>query len=140
MRHVRSWNDLAPYGIIPLTGEACGLMFRILFDLTERGRRIVGRCFGIPKMTLGEQWNGGSEDDPHVGSIMLSQDMLVPIAIFAMLDTGCTEVWLFDGYVMGIEKDNPIESLREIYTPLRVLRAAGTAGDRNVHCMSGRVE
>lgn len=41
MKTVRRWDDLAEFGIVPLTGEACGLMYRILCDLTDRGKRIV---------------------------------------------------------------------------------------------------
>ena len=35
MKTITCWNDLTAYGISPLTGEACGLMYRILFDVTE---------------------------------------------------------------------------------------------------------
>ena len=73
MKTISSWNDLQPFGIIPLTGEACGLMYRILFDVTETGRNGVAKCFGIPKITLAEAWNRGTKEHPHVGSIMLTQ-------------------------------------------------------------------
>ena len=59
-------------GIIPLTGESCGLGYRILFDVTEQGRAVIGRWLGIPDIKLAESWNRGSDDDPHVGSILLS--------------------------------------------------------------------
>jgi hypothetical protein len=41
------WNDLRSFGIIPLTGKACGLKFRSLFDLLRerfeaRGYRELG--------------------------------------------------------------------------------------------------
>src|SRR5688500_15596888 len=94
MQWIHSFHDLSRYGIDPLTGEACGLMFRILFDCTERGRTILAKCFGVPDLTLAEPWNRGSADDPHVGSIMLAQCMLQPIAVFALLESGCTECWL----------------------------------------------
>jgi hypothetical protein len=140
MQHVRSWNDLEPFGIVPLTGESCGLAYRILFDLTERGGRIVGRCFGIGDMKLAPPWNGGSADDPHVGSIMFAPEALTPIAVFALLDAGCQEVWLMKEEVIGIESADEIPRGREVYRPRRALRAAGTAGDRNVHVFTGRLE
>src|SRR5215831_7531739 len=65
MKTVTCWNDLQPLGIIPLTGEACGLMYRILFDVTEKGRKVLSKCYGIPNMSLPEPWNSGSKDDPH---------------------------------------------------------------------------
>src|SRR5437868_5108275 len=103
MRSITCFNDLRPYGIDALTGEACGLGFRILCDVSEKGRQILAKAFGIPSLTLPASWNPGSKDDPHTGSIMLAQEMLVPIAIFALLEGGCTEVWLVrDGGVIGI--------------------------------------
>jgi hypothetical protein len=41
-------------GIIPLTGEACGLMYRILFDVTASGKRVLEKCFGTPNLNLPE--------------------------------------------------------------------------------------
>lgn len=146
MKTINCWNDLAAFGIIPLTGESCGLMYRILFDCTEQGRRIIGKCLGLPALVLAEPWNSGSKDDPHVGSIMLSHELLVPIAVFALLETGCTECWLHtQGNVVGFERsDAPeqIERYRSIYDGkiARRLGYRGTAGDRNVHQMSGRVQ
>ena len=92
MKTVASWNDLRPFGIEPLTGEACGLMWRILFEVTGRGRRIVGKCFGVPGIMLAEPRNRGTVAEPHVGSIMLTQEALVPLAVFALLENGCAEV------------------------------------------------
>src|SRR5262245_57095429 len=92
MKTVTFWNDLQPFGIIPLTGEACGLMYRILFDVTATGRQVVAKCFGIPNINLPEPWNRGTQEDPHVGSIMLSHEALTPLAVFALLENGCKEV------------------------------------------------
>lgn len=47
MLHVACFDDLRPYGIIALTGESCGLMYRILCDVTERGRLILAKALGI---------------------------------------------------------------------------------------------
>src|ERR1700676_1402380 len=91
----------------PLTGEACGLSYRILCDVTEHGRMIFAKALGIPKLTLPEPWNRGTTTDPHVGSVMLPFEMLVPLAVFALLESGCTEVWLVrEGGVIGIEPDD----------------------------------
>jgi hypothetical protein len=94
MKTVACWNDLRPYGIEPLTGEACGLMWRILFDVTEKGRRVVGKCFGVPNIVLAEPWNRGTAEEPHVGSIMLTAEALLPLAVFALLENGCPEAYL----------------------------------------------
>jgi hypothetical protein len=85
MRTIASWKDLEPYGIMPLTGEACGLMYRILFDVTELGASIFRKCYGLARnSTLGEAWNRGSPEAPHIGSVMLSNEAMVPLGIFAL--------------------------------------------------------
>jgi hypothetical protein len=145
VKTIGSWNDLQPFGIIILTGEACGLGYRILFDVTEQGRKIVGRCFGVPNIVLGEAWNRGSTEDPHVGSILLTQEMLIPLAVFALLEGGCKEAYLMGQVVIGIEPDDPpdaADTMRKVYRVeyARRFSYGGTAGDRNTHMMSGRVE
>ena len=38
MKTIGSGKDWQPFGIVPRPGEGCGLMYRMLFDATERGR------------------------------------------------------------------------------------------------------
>lgn len=146
MKTISCLKDLEPFGVVPLTGEACGLMYRILCDVTERGRRVLARCLGVPNLTLADPWNRGSKDDPHVGSVMLAPQLLVPVGVFALLEHGCTEVWLYaNGSLLGVEpSDTPerIELCRAMCPEalVRTFAPRGTAGDRNVHVMSGRVE
>lgn len=146
MKTIACFNDLMPFGIDPLTGEACGLSYRILCDVTEHGRAVFAKALGIPKLALPEPWNRGTATDPHIGSVMLPFEMLVPLAVFALLEGGCTEVWLVrEGGVVGIEPgDSPeiLEANRRLVGDrlVRTLGYRGTAGDRNVHVMSGRVE
>jgi hypothetical protein len=144
MKSITCWNDLEPFGIIPLTGEACGLCYRILFDLTEKGRAILATCFGIPQFKFAEPWNRGAASDPHVGSVMLSREMLIPIAVFALLESGCTEAWHVGESVIGIEASHSepdIELFRKFHEKdfRRRFAYQGTAGSRNRHEMSGRV-
>jgi hypothetical protein len=146
MKTVSGWKDLEPYGILPLTGEACGLMYRILCDVTEPGAAIFRKCFGLARgSVLGEAWNRGTAEAPHVGSVMLSQESLVPLGIFALLESGCTEAYVLNGIVIGLEVDDPpdtLETMCRVYKAecWRRFRYGGTAGDRNVHQMSGRTE
>ncbi len=145
MKIISSFRELEPFGLIILTGEACGLGYRILFDVTAAGKKVVEKCFGIPNMTFAEAWNRGTAETPHVGSIMLSQEMLVPLAVFACLENGCTEASRMDDFVIGIEAGDPADKavqMEQLYRVQRVrrFRYAGTAGDRNVHQMTGRVE
>ena len=145
MKTIRCWDDLSSHGIIPLTGEACGLSYRILCDVTARGKKTLEKALSIAQLGLQENWNHGADDDPHVGSIMLAPDLLPFIGVFALLEAGCREVWLTKGRtVVGIEaEDSPdcVESFKRIHANDLVRRFgyAGTAGDRNQHMMTGRV-
>jgi hypothetical protein len=140
MKTVSKWDDLQPYGIIALTGEACSLGYRLLCDLTACGRATVERCFGVTIRS--ENWNSGSTDDPHVASVMLTREMLLPLAIFALLDFGCTQVWLTDSAAIGIEANDPadqLDRLKDVYNLHRRFAYSGRFQDRNQHQMSGRV-
>jgi hypothetical protein len=144
MKSIDSWNDLKPYGVIPLTGESCGLGYRLLCDLTAPGKKVLEKCFGTPNLNLPVSWNRGSEKAPHVGSILLTHGMLQPLAVFALLESGCKEVYLVKDSVYGIEAaDEPtvIEDVKRWSQVdyARRLAYSGTAGDRNVHEMTGRV-
>ena len=81
MKTISNWQDLAPYGIVFLTGESCGLMYRLLCDLTVPGKKIIEKCLGLHDLGASENWNQGSDDDPHVASIMLVPEMLALIAL-----------------------------------------------------------
>ena len=118
MKTVSNWDALREFGIDALTGEACSLMYRILCDLTQNGKRIVERCLSVHIQS--ENWNSGSKEDPHVASIMLTQEMIVPLAVFALLESGCREVWVTDGAAIGVESDDSDE---EVERMKRVLQA-----------------
>ena len=145
MKTINCWDDLCRYGIIPLTGEACGLSYRLLCDVTAAGKRVIEKALGVAQLGLHENWNHGSADDPHVGSIMLAPDLLPFLGVFALLEAGCSEVWLTKNrQVVGIEaSDEPdrADALKRYCGDelARRFASAGTAGDRNQHVMSGRV-
>ena len=143
MKTVSQWRHLEKYGIVPLTGEACGLMYRILCDLTEDGQRIVEKCLGCG-LSLPEAWNSGTDKTPHVGAIMLAPEMLIPLGAFALLESGCREVWLVGQTLIGIEStdaETEVALWRQFHqnNMQRHFAYGGTAGDRNVHLMTGRV-
>ena len=145
MKTINSFDDLSCFGIVPLTGEACGLMYRILFDVTACGKRILEKALDVSELGLRESWNSGTEDDPHVGSIMLAREVLPFIGVFALLEDGCPEVFLTKGGgLIGTERTDQAEDvkrLKQFHGADLVRRFAycGTAGDRNEHMMSGRV-
>ena len=145
MKSIRCWDDLSAYGIVPLTGEACGLSYRILCDVTARGKKTLEKALSVAQLGLHENWNHGNADDPHVGSVMLAPDLLPFIGVFALLEAGCREVWLTKGQtVIGIEADDSpdrVEAFKRFHANdlARRFGYAGTAGDRNQHMMTGRV-
>jgi hypothetical protein len=142
MRFISNWRDLEEFGIIALTGDACGLMYRLLFDLTEQGKQIAEKCFSC-RLELAEPWNCGSDDRRHVGSIMLTHEMLLPLGVFALLETGCKEVWKAGDMLIGIEPTDSQETLEATERQHGLMRRfayPGTAGDRNVHQMTGRTK
>jgi hypothetical protein len=145
MKSIARWDHLSEYGIVFLTGESCGLGYRVLCDVTAKGKNVLEKCFGIPNLNLPASWNGGSAQDPHVGSILLAPDCLIPLAVFALLENGCKEVWLVQNQgVHGIQAGDPADTALSLQkwlgtTNLRRLSYGGTARDRNVHLMSGRV-
>jgi len=116
-------------------------MYRLLCDLTQRGVRIVERCLSVRIQS--ENWNCGSDEDPHVASIMLTQEMIVPLAVFALLESGCREVWVTDRAAIGVEPDDTdeeVEHMKWLYKPVRRFAFHGPFQDRNQHQMSGRVQ
>jgi hypothetical protein len=140
MKTISNWAALEPFGVVPLTGEACALGYRLLCDLTLQGQNIVERCLSVAIQS--ENWNNGSEADPHVASIMLTHEMLLPLAVFALLESGCREVWITDGAAIGIESSDPadqVERLKQVYKLHRRFAYHGPFQDRNQHQMSGRV-
>ena len=108
MKTVSSWDHLRAYGIDPLTGEACSLAYRILCDITEDGQRVIEKCLGC-QLQPPENWNSGA-----VGSVMLCPEMLVPIAVFALLEAGCREVYRVGDAVIGIEASDTEADVRQL--------------------------
>ena len=147
MRTINSWDELRPFGIDLLTGEACGLSYRLLCDVTQKGKKVIEKALGVTNLELPENWNRGSADEPHVGSIMLVPELLMPLAIFALLEDGCSEAWRTkSGGIVGIEVSDSLERVearKRFYGDsdnfVRRYTYGGTAGDRNRHQMTGRI-
>jgi hypothetical protein len=137
-------RDLAEYGVDPLTGEACGLGYRVLCDVTARGKRALARCLGLPDISLPPAWNSGTASDPHVGSFLMAPETFVPLAVFCLLEAGFEAVYLSQrGQVVGVRAGADETDLKVASVLgggfVRSFRPGGTAGDRNVHEMSCRV-
>lgn len=144
MKTLSNWQHLEPFGIDCLTAEACGVGYRLLCDLSAKGRKTLLRALGIPDISLCAPWNRGRDNDPSIGSIMLGPVMFEFLAAFALLEDGAKEVWTFkNGTVTGIYADDDPDQLTAMqeFTKnevCRKLRASGS--DRHRHQFSGRTE
>lgn len=58
-----------------LTGEACGLSYRILCDVTAKGKKILEKALDVAQLGLRENWNHGSPDEPHIGAYVADSVM-----------------------------------------------------------------
>ena len=141
MKRIESLRQLEEYGIVPLTGESDAHMYRILCDVTKQGQAIIERTLGI-QIAPAENWNSGGANDPHVGSFLLPNEFVSPLAVFCLLsNTVVTEVWLLkDGSVIGfgVEEVAEKEQYRQRYRDRLLKIFYARPSDRNVHQMSGR--
>ncbi len=162
MIRITCLQDLREFGIRPLTGEADNLMYRMLCDLTEQGRKIVAETYGIYPAGFPENMNL----DGAVASCMLPHDAWQHVAPIALLQR-CYLVIATDRQVIGLEtgdeyKPAPYDWEASEYTgPVRVKLARydewidwpegwgkigrtfsfgshPRVGSRNVHQMTGR--
>ena len=99
----------------------------------------------LPSWDSGKTGITAITDDPHVGCVMLAPELLPFLGVFALLESGCREVWLTKSrQVLGIEADDVpdrVDAMQRYCGEEMVRRFAyaGTAGDRNQHVMSGRI-
>jgi hypothetical protein len=100
MKTICCLNDLREYGINLLTGEADALSYRILCDLTPRGRSIFCQAYSVLPGGLSEAWNSGG-----VASVMLAHGAWEQLGPIALLDAGCHTVLLTDKGLFGFEAD-----------------------------------
>jgi hypothetical protein len=119
MKMIDCWAGMQPYGIVPLTIEADGLKHRVVCDVTEKGKQLIEKTLGVPSVQLEKNWDHGPNDEPHVGSMLLSPELLMMLGIYALLDDGCHEVWTTrSNGLIGIQQSDCqqiVENLRIYY-------------------------
>lgn len=86
-------KSLEQFGVIPLTGEACGLAMRVLYNLTEKKCDLIREFLRVEPTA--EPWNSKG-----VKSIMLPVSIFQDLWIFAHVRVGTPNVFL-GGYCMG---------------------------------------
>jgi hypothetical protein len=119
VKTIANLAEMSSYGIVPLTNEPDGLQYRIVCDVTAKGKQLVERVFGLLEIRLQPNWDYGTNDEPHVGSVMLTPELLPILGVYALLDDGCREVWTTrNSGLVGIQADDPlqiVESLQAWY-------------------------
>lgn len=152
MKTIANWRDLEPYGIKMLTGEACGLQYRILCDTTDEGQTLLRKVFDFKTLGLEDNWNSGS-----TGSVMLPQEMFTPLAVFALVTVDkLSPVAVLDSGAVFYATPEQWQELHELAGPDRLASLIGgqvkrmvpafafncgpksADGLRAVHQMSGR--
>jgi hypothetical protein len=141
MKRIDSLQQLRPYGVDVLTGESDSHSYRVLCDLSERGKRIIERVLDT-QLTLHDPWNSGTKDEPSVGSILIPYEFVPCIAAFALLsDRDVTEVWLLkDGSVLGFGvPDIVAKEFHQKHCEGQVRKVMySRTEDRNLHLFTGR--
>ena len=147
---IDSWHDLERFGIEVLTGEACGLSIRLLCDLSPQGASLIEEFLSVKLTGDNNSWNHRGQGGWK--SILLPRGILEELAVFCLAKDGYRSIvyvdWKTDHawahYVVGLvegEYEEWREQHDEIYKgQWRVFFNAGTAGLRNRHFMSGRVQ
>lgn len=178
-KHIVSARDLEDFGFYLLTGEADRTCTRILCDVDRRGLTIFCTAYGLkvpPPMptdklrewlktsSFESNWNGGTEDYPHVASVMIGHPELRQLAFFALWCDGAETIvttennGVYGFYDIDVERRGSdrlqefIDELRRVYGVINAVPGPGkniltapdgrviAVGDRNVHQASGRVQ
>jgi len=149
MERIQNFQDLEQYGILPLTGEACGLSMRLLCDLTPAGVQIMNEFLGV-QIATGTNWNSR---DGQVASIMIPRGLLHELAAFVLIRGGHDIALIVNyrcagyrsSFVGGMStedwdamRDSADKRWPGSYRVYYRSTAPGT-GLRNQHMMSGRV-
>lgn len=148
MKTIYTLQDLQPYGVNLLTGEADRLSFRILCDLNEDGCALVSDYLGLPRDTkYADNWNSRVGEKPALGSVMLSADTLWELARFALLTVDRFDAVIKANGLLGLNYDEPHatwplqqagSNLHFIYRNYAKGSSAPGVGSRNTHTMTGR--
>ena len=80
-------RDLEQFGVLPLTGEACGVGMRMLCDLTQEGVDLIREFMRVEPTA--DAWNSKG-----IKSIMLPRALFQDLWIFAMIRAGVDNVFM----------------------------------------------
>ena len=149
---VHSMQDLPQFGLNPLTGEACALSMRTLCDVNAEGKALLEEFFGVQDINLAAPWNSTVFVRPAIGSIMITREMVKPLAQFGFFRAGALAVVVqADSSMDGIftaerlaqyekmVKEHPQVNCH-ILRNYSVTSSHPMVGTRNVHAFTGRAQ
>jgi DUF1016 N-terminal domain len=112
MRTIAVWGNLIPFGIIPVPLGLPNPTCHALGDVQQPGKDLVLKVLRLPDIPLGPPRTRGF---PRVlGSLSLPKDLKQLLAVTALLDGGCTEVFcLSSGDVVGVEPGDTPQLVEE---------------------------
>lgn len=100
MKHLRTKEDLRPYGLAYLTGEACAFGIRDPYDVYRNGAEILAATFGVTatefRSTLNRPYNSGDRVDGQqpIGSCLLPREYLSTVAVIALYLAGAEQLFV----------------------------------------------
>ena len=148
------------FGFNCLTGEACSYGMRLLFDVSERGKKHFEAYFGNT-LTIreGTSWNSdfverkGEERVKSVGSIMLpynwSFDIYKQLIKFCALQEGYHVIYGYKEFYIHKDESKAKECWEEIERQSEsgitiwenaYLKLNNNSSGRNTHQISGRID
>jgi hypothetical protein len=149
MKHVKH-DDLPKLGINPLTGEADAFGMRLLCDLNQQGAEMMRQYLGITGHAFEKNWNSMVNEQPAVGSIMLTRETLWSFAKFCLFSEGYDYIVEHSyGLIALRENDEYTKAYIELcddgdhHKLLRNPTSHSTqprVGGRNIHMATGRTD
>lgn len=154
--HLYHCDDLVPYGICPLTGEADAYARRILCDLSEAGVTLLTAYLGLSHTTearhaFPRQMNEKVGSQPAVAGVLLARALFPDLMVFALLHVGQYGYVLeapdgsYTGFNEGdryaqhyLREDGALPTGYRLHTNCAKRSRAPQVEGRNVHAMSGR--
>ena len=158
-KHLESIRDLEEYGFDLLTGEACGIGMRLLVDVSPEAVKILEEFLSVRFTDENNSWNHSGQDGWK--SIMLSRNTIDDLLVFVLcrefpyvIKVQHKEAAFTSSFMRGFPDKESFEEFKiranRLYTTqdehgetvynYRVYYNSGTAGTRNRHVFSGRVD
>ena len=144
---LHNWNDFGKFGIGFLTGESCAYNLRILFDLTDEGKKHVLSFLGLPEDTkMDDPWNSTVCGEPAVASILLTPAIFFDLSVFILFESANVDIVVIQDHTVSGYTQEQIEgfwpgALASLEKDgARVIHNPRAKHGRNQHQMSGRVE